>query len=142
MLVKIGDGLFDPAEIVGVLPSESSVYRTTLLLRGDRRCTVRGGADEITEDLIAAGLFADPEGPALPELSPEERDELKHLGQLGFGWIARDGDGKLFAYRDFPQREGVYWCGSLAGSETLRLSCDYDFVKAEDANPWAIEDLL
>ena len=78
----------------------------------------------------------------MPKLEPDEREELKHLALLGFGWIARDADGKLFSYKDYPKREGGYWTGSLVSSETVRLSGDFDFVAADAAKPWAIEDLL
>lgn len=141
MLIRIGDEFFEAAEIAAVRPA-ASASKTVLVLRCGRECTILRDYEDALGDLAAAGLLADPESMAMPKLEPEEREELKHLALLGFGWIARDGDGKLFAYRDFPTREGVYWTSGLAGSDTVRLDGDFDFVAADATKPWAIEDLL
>lgn len=141
MLVKIGDGFFESAEIAAVMPAAAG-SKTELTLRSGRSCQVPVEYEDALADLAGAGLLNDPYTLVLPKLEPGEREELKHLALLGFGWIARDGDGKLFAYRDFPTREGVYWTSGLAGSDTVRLDGDFDFVAADATKPWAIEDLL
>lgn len=139
MLANIGDSLIDPAEVIVAAPAGEE---TRLILRGGITLITRKSFDEVREQLIVAGAFADPDSLGLPKLSAEERDELRHLSNLGFGWIARDGDGKIFAYRDFPKRDGAYWMGSVGSGDTVQLSGDFDFVSSDAHEPLAIDDLL
>ena len=139
MLVKIGDGLFDPGEVVSVYPAGSCTSR--LILRNGAECPVRGAFDDVTEDLIDAGLFPDPEVSTGPHLTTEEAEELRHLYALGFTYIARDKDGKLYAYSDLPKKSGAYWTGPDFGDQK-RMTGAFDFVDAESEKPWLISQLL
>ena len=139
MLVKIGDGLFDPGEVVSVYPAGSCTSH--LVLRNGTECPVRGAFDDVTEDLIDAGLFPDPDVSTLPQLSPEEAEELRHLYALGFTYIARDKDGKLYAYSDLPKKSGAYWTGTDIGDQK-RMTGAFDFVDSEAEEPVLISSLL
>lgn len=141
MLIRIGDEFFEAAEIAAVRPA-ASASKTVLVLRCGRECTILRDYEDALGDLAAAGLLADPESMAMPKLEPEEREELSHLAHLGFRWIARDADGKIYAYRDFPSWDGGYWSTALTTSDTVRLDNDYDFVEATAHKPWSIEELL
>ena len=146
MLVRIGDGWYDPEEVVGIFPEEllraGGNGQAVVLLRGARNGICLGcGMDDAVEDLIAAGLIADPAASTVPKLSPEETEELQHLYALGFNWIARDADGKLYAYGDRPKLDGAYWTAPDP-SASHRMQGDFDFVDAPGQQPWAIVDLL
>lgn len=140
MLVKIGDGWYDPEKVVGIYPE--AYGEAAVLLRGVAARILLGcSIDDAQEDLIAAGLIADPRATTAPRLTPDEEAELQHLYALGFSWIARDADGKLYAYGDRPKLDGVYWTAFDATS-SHRMQGDFDFVDAPGQQPWAIVDLL
>ena len=117
MLIKIGDAWVDPEEIVGIVPAAVFPY-------GDSNPTIfiqmRGSTgslcahttmDEAEAALIDAGLIENPypEDDAAPELSTEERVELEAFDVQGFAWLARDADGKVFAYKEKPALEDGYF---------------------------------
>ena len=142
MLVKIGNAYIDPAEVVamrGVPANELDPAYVEIELRSGSSILIYCEMAEADEIMIEAGMIADPA--ANPILELEEVDELKHLLGLGFHWIARDGDGKIYAYKDKPLREGISWSAGIAQAP-LRLSGTYDFCDAADLEPWAIEALI
>jgi len=141
MFVRIGADLFEATEIAAVCHGPSS-WQTTIVLRSGHECVVGQEFEDALDDLTAAGLLEDPQSAVLPSLEPDEREELSHLAGLGFRWIARDADGKAYAYRGLPTFDGAYWNSDLAGDSTVRLSGAYDFVDADALKPWSIEDLL
>jgi len=67
--------------------------------------------DEAEAALIDAGYIENPypEDDPAPELSAEERVELEAFDAQGFAWLARDEDGKVFAYKEKPALEDGYF---------------------------------
>ena len=68
--------------------------------------------DEAEAALIDAGLIENPypeDDDTAPELSTEERVELEAFDAQGFAWLARDADGKVFAYKEKPALENGYF---------------------------------
>lgn len=58
-------------------------------------------------------------------------------------YIARNEDGKLFAYEAQPRKGKTYWkctCGNCL-LLNRQLNIDFPMVKWEDEEPWLIEDL-
>lgn len=117
MLIKIGDAWVDPEEIVGIVPAAGFPY-------GDSNPTIfiqmRGSTgslcahttmDEAEAALIDAGYIENPypENEEAPELSTEEHVELEAFDLQGFAWLARDADGKVFAYKEKPALENGYF---------------------------------
>lgn len=75
------------------------------------------------------------------KISKKDRAFLDYL--KGYKCVARDDDGKLYAYISIPKKllDCPCWgtdddCKSLA-----RLDIDFPMVKWSDAEPWKIEDL-
>lgn len=137
MLIKIGDAWVDPEEIVGV--REDPVWKTKnwLKIRFRHDCTemiIEATLDEAEAALIDAGLIENPypEEDEAPELSSEEREELAAFDAQGFAWLARDADGKVFAYKEKPALEdGYYFCPGASqpvqavGAFAFLDFCDY-----------------
>lgn len=77
-----------------------------------------------------------------PVISKKDRAFLDYLREK-YKFVARDEDGKLFAYEVQPKKENTYWectCGDcllLNG----KLNTDFPMVKWSDSEPWLIEDL-
>ena len=115
MLIKIGDAWVDPEEIVMVCDSYDSHLeihpQICIHLRNGSGTWIHSTLDEAEAALIDAGFIENPypEENEAPELSTEERVELEALDVQGFAWIARDADGKVFAYKEKPALENGYF---------------------------------
>ena len=114
MLIKIGDAWVDPEEIVGVRADPVWKTKDWLKIRfrhDSAEMIVEATLDEAETALIDAGLIENPypEDDEAPELSTEERVELEALDVQGFAWLARDADGKVFAYKEKPALENGYF---------------------------------
>ena len=113
MFVKIGDAWFNPDEITAIsLPSDMK-DPTKIIVTLRQGVSVRPDAtmDEAEAALIDAGVIENPypdEGDE-PELTEEERAELQVLYDAGYKVLARDADGKLYAYMGSPTLEGGYY---------------------------------
>lgn len=58
-------------------------------------------------------------------------------------YIARNEDGKLFAYEAQPRKGKTYWkctCGNCL-LLNRQLNIDFPMIKWEDSEPWLIDDL-
>ena len=116
MLIRIGDAWVDPEEIVGIASGGEPPYilhpQIMLFLRCSQSFWVRATMDEAEAALIDAGLIENPypeDDDAAPELSTEEHVELEAFDLQGFAWLARDADGKVFAYKEKPALENGYF---------------------------------
>lgn len=115
MLIKIGDAWVDPEEIAMVCDSYDSHLEIHPLicihLRNGSGTWIHSTLDEAEAALIDAGYIENPypEDDPAPELSAEERVELEAFDAQGFAWLARDEDGKVFAYKEKPALEDGYF---------------------------------
>ncbi|MDO4989315.1 MAG: hypothetical protein Q4E45_02305 [Eubacteriales bacterium] len=149
MLIKIGSAFIDPAEIAAITPDREDGL--TELEQATQICITlkHGGSfwidatmDEAEAALIDAGVIEDPaEDDAPPELTPEEKAVCQRLRKDGYCWIARDGDGKLFAYHLKPQKEGTYW-NPIDDRKPARIHEDFAFVDMDDQQPTWLPWLL
>jgi hypothetical protein len=146
MLIKIGNCWVDPLEIAmisGIKDSFDDVHpQICVHLRHGSGTWIEATMDEAEAALIDAGVI---EGPypeeAGPELSEAERAKLADLYDRDFEYLARDKDGKLYAFHNEPEKEGAYW-SALENVEAERIDESFDFIAFEDENPWSIPYLL
>lgn len=145
MLVKIGDCFVDPEQIQAVrdmfVPGDVTPTLEIILANGE--CfEAQAAMDEAEAVLIDAGVIENPcyDEPIeeLP-LSAEERIELEALDAQGYEYIARDIDGKLYAYKGEPGREGGYYYAPGATAPE-KVVGDFLYVDADEA--WSISFLL
>ena len=69
----------------------------------------------------------------------EEQTELSALDAQGYEYIARDIDGKLYAYKSEPGREGGYY---YAPGATAPEKVVGDFLCVDADEAWSISFLL
>lgn len=145
MLIKIGDAWIDPEEIAMILPDQpvedwtpEDSQNICVQLRHGSSMWIRATMDEAEAALIDAGYIEDPAADEAPELSDAELDELTGLEELGFKYVARDADGKLYAYFEKPTKDGAYW--NSRDGQPVKLKEDFDFI--DDSEPWSIAWLL
>ena len=77
-----------------------------------------------------------------PTLTPNER---KFCEITAYKYLAREEGGRLFAYDIKPvKRDGVWHSGlsNMLVADRRFKGCDFDFIKWEDDEPWAVEELL
>ena len=77
---------------------------------------------------------------ALPDLTGLEEEVLKRIDFV-FKFIARDQDGKLFAYYQKPRKGKSMWASEYP-HEQLPLTSLFDWIRFEDNDPWCIDDLV
>lgn len=153
MLIKIGSALIDPEEIAAIVPDMDETvpaYEKATHIRMDFR---HGGSvwidatmDEAEAAMIDAGVMTDltDEPPqdedTAPALSAFEIEELCKLCENGYRYMARDKDGKLYAFQHKPKYGGFYWDDpDLAPA--MRVD-GLSFVSEEDEEPTEICSIL
>lgn len=149
MLIKIGNAFIDPAEIAAVTGERGSssfpdaaVHRLFIYLRCGDACWIDATMDEAEAALIDAGYIESPYPEEPVELDPQDAVHAADLLADGYQWLARDGDGNLYAYLVRPERDGAYWGEGLTYPAAKRLRDGFGFVREEDEEPWEIAALL
>lgn len=76
-----------------------------------------------------------------PKISKRDKTFLDYLEN--YKYIARDFDGKLYAYTSIPTKtlDYAHWKTNGACKRLTGLDIDFPMVKWEDDEPWLIEDL-
>lgn len=111
-------------------------------LRSGGNVWITATMDEAEAALIDAGVIENPYPDAddePPELTENERSELAALDANGYEYIARDADGKLYAYKCEPGRADGYYFARGA-SEAEKVEGAFDCVDFGEA--WSIAFLL
>jgi hypothetical protein len=114
MYVSFHGVIFDPSTLVFAKRWDGDVALCFDARRGPNavihateECTSEEIFEELFEVLQDAGLAAaDPEP---VDLTEAEAAMLRNAHAEHYNWIARDKDGKLFAYINHPQLAGAYW---------------------------------
>ena len=153
MLIKIGSAFVDPAEIAAIEPDRDDSLQA--FERAQQICvTLKQGPsfwtdatmDEAEAALIDAGCIENPypEDEDPPAMTEDELDELRSLSHDGFGFLARDYDHRLYAYRNCPERDAVGWFDPRLSTDggTVRVCGEFLFVSEHDAAPTEIAPLL
>lgn len=156
MLIKIGSALIDPEEIAAIVPDMDETvpaYEKATHIRMDFK---HGGSvwidatmDEAEAAMIDAGVVTDLtadhgwDRSALPQMTNEEIARLYVLESDGYAYLARDKDGKLFAFRRRPEYGGFYWSDpSPFGASALQVDERFAFIGEDDSEPTEISELL
>lgn len=150
MLIKIRNTLIDPEEVQTVTPDRNEEREQVLIgFKGGCSCWIEGTMEEAEAALINAGVMTDltDEPPqdedAAPALSAFEIEELCKLYENEYRYMARDKDGKLYAYRRKPEHGGFYWSDPGPGGAGALQVCDgFEFIGEDDSEPTEISELL
>lgn len=146
MLVRIGDCFVDPEQIQAVrdmfVPALDETPTVEIVLANGECFEAQAAMDEAEAALIDAGVIENPypeDALETPALSDNERIELEALDAQGYEYIARDADGKLYAYKCEPGRaDGYYFARGAAEAEKVEGA--FDCVDFDEA--WSILFLL
>ncbi len=147
MLIKIGNYFVDPTEIAAVGGEFADIdgihYINIWLRKNEQSVLVESTMDEAEAALIDADVIEDPADDPMA-LIVEEMELLEQLDDEGYHFLARDRDGKLFAYRHMPTYDGAYWNPETpVNDEVKALNRDAcPFVTVDDAAPFDIREVL
>ena len=144
MLIKIGNAWVDPQEIAAFFPTADlpSTPKIGIILHSGGNVWAEATMDEAEAALIDAGYIENPYPENdTPDLTDGELEVAIELLDDGFIFLARDGDGKLYAFRYRPDRDGAYWNSSMTDEKPRRVNDGFDFISSEDAEPWRISEL-
>ena len=146
MLIRIGDCFVDPMQVQAVrdmfVPALDETPTVEIILANGACFEAQAAMDEAEAALIDAGVIENPypeEAFETPALSDEERLELEALDAQGYEYLARDADGKLYAYKCEPGREDGYYF-SPGCQQPEPVVGDFLCVDADEA--WSISFLL
>ena len=152
MLIKIGSAYVNPAEIAAIepdrddsLPDYERARKIYVSLKSGPSFWTDATMDEAEAALIDAGCIENPypEDVDPPAMTEDELDELRSLSRDGFGFLARDYDHRLYAYRNRPVHDALGWHPEAFMDGGLARVCGkFDFVSKHDAEPTEIAPLL
>ena len=141
MFISFYNVIFDPADL---LCAQALPWALSLQIRGTDKVlmipcvheTESGNkvdrSNEIFAELVdiltAQELMTGEE----PEISDDLYEALMDLHNKGYAWVARDRDGKMYAYLGKPEKDGAYWA-DLHPDQTIQLINPlYDDLDGED----------
>ena len=147
MLIKIGDAWIDPQEIACMREEIDSVDKTHYIVTRFKNAgddiLITATMDEAEAALIDAGLIEEPTYDVPPELTEAELTKLSALYDNGYKYLARDGDGKLFAYMTKPNSDGIGFYPSPFTEKAAQVFEAFNFLMpgawleiAEALNGW------
>ncbi|MBQ6359408.1 MAG: hypothetical protein IJI97_10760 [Clostridia bacterium] len=117
-----------------------------VMLRNTYSILTDATMDEAEDALIDAGVVTDltaeqeaDESP-IPPLHDEELAKLTELASDGYKYLARDKDGKLYAFRHKPKYGGFYW-DDPDPAPALQVD-GLTFISEDDKEPTEISSLL
>jgi hypothetical protein len=130
MLVKIGNAYLDPAETVFIGDEYADIDGTHYLkvrFKGAGRAQlIEATMDEAEAALIDAGVIEEPVYDEVPDLTEAELTKLGELYDNGYKYLARDVDGKLFAYMAKPNSDGVGFFPSSFTEKATQVTEAFD----------------
>lgn len=121
-MVKIGEAYVDLKSVEAITPMrECNGY--ALFLAGGRIVGLSGVTEAEVLDALEAGGCLDPQCVTFtPSLAEQELAELHTLWIGGFRYVARDSNGKIFAYRTKPSKGENEW--EADNDEVRRVNID------------------
>lgn len=149
MLIKIGDCFVDPEEIALIRGDEPDPVNDPgpgdmlmIQLRGGAGVWITATMDEAEAALIDAGVIENPYPEAedeAPVLSEEETAELRAMRDLGCDYIARDADGRVYAYKEQPVQDDGYFFAP-GSTQPVQVTNAYTFLDTGEAMsiPWLL----
>ena len=146
MLIKIGDCFVDPEEISAMREEIDSVDKTRYLIIRFKNAgddfMIEGTMDEAEAALIDAGVIENPYPEAedkAPALSEEEAEELRAFYDQDFDYIARDADGRVYAYKEQPVQDDGYFFAP-GSTQPVQVKSAYPFLDIGEAMsiPWLL----
>jgi len=138
-------------DILGVEPNErfkikyrenNNIYDDIYFIKEDLNIYAETKTTERWTDLKIRDLLIEHyEIIKLPKITEKEQLAIDYLKECGYNWLAKDKDGKVFAYRKRPLKN--YWSSWESSSfiiDSLIVEIPISFISGEDEKPYYIGD--
>ena len=138
-------------DILGVEPNErfkikyrenNNIYDDIYFIKEDLNIYAETKTTERWTDLKIRDLLIEHyEIIKLPKVTEKEQLAIDYLKECGYNWLAKDKDGKVFAYRKRPVKN--YWSSWESSSfivDSLIVEIPISFISGEDEKPYYIGD--
>lgn len=137
-MIRIADHIINEDRIVAAYPS--SVGRTELIMDGAEQPVLLECEFACLEDALrAANLLTGGLGVDVIGFTNDELATLRMLHSDEFRYLARDGDGKLFAYKGEPEKGAFGWrVRGFPTESPVRVREGFDFLAWHDDRPLCI----
>lgn len=139
-MIKLGDAYFDEASILAISPciapgADGPASHYTVHLAGGQFYRWTADAEEVQRRLEEVGLI-DPQPLPTPGFTESERVELSTCLALGYGYAAKDENGRIFAYESAPAKGERSWLNDDRWSHVTPLVAgEYAALSFEDEHP-------
>lgn len=140
-MIKLGDCIFNEDVVVLVKPTEDG-KATSILLKYTGKIRIEIPFEEAVGCFIAVGLLPGAAGTDVIQVPSEDVLVLTQLHREGFRYLARDYDGKLFAYGCAPSKGVFGWRANHREGTPKRVSKGCAFVTWDDEQPLSITAML
>ncbi len=152
-MIRLGDAIINDDQIESILPIKGEGIRCSSIAESDAVFVkflsgeyLRIGLPfgEVLERLHECGkIYEDDRAEnEILRFTPAELKELGEAFDAGYYFLAKDKDGKVFAYKEEPIRRGAYWNSRLndaAGS--IRLNESYEDVQWDLPLPICLDNI-
>lgn len=137
-MIRIADHIINENRIVAAYPSPMG--GTELIMDGANQSVLLDCELASLEDVLrAANLLAVGLGVDVIGLTNDELATLRMLHSDEFRYLARDGDGKLFAYKGEPEKGAFGWrVRGFPAEAPVRVREGFDFLTWSDDQPLCI----
>lgn len=144
-MIRIGNCFFDRSAVMAILPQDDGETVSVCVKWGRIfRVKIQPGED-LGRILDGYGLLDPAREPVEPGgmLTAEETFELSSALVEGFEYVAKDMDGRCYAFPVPPEKRGAYWEMPVGFSlEPLRLLGSYECIDPDEDKPVKIAQLL
>lgn len=156
-MIRLGDAVINEDQIEYIVPiddegqfcgSGDGVGTKVRLLSG-RSLQLEIPFKEAIKDLFANGIIYQDHNDLADDLTDADEGftaaevaELRRAYKSGYHYVARDKDGKVYAFVDEPVRHGAYWdCRSLDNPGNMRLDQPYQCIRWDIDQPLCIDSI-
>lgn len=140
-MIKLGDYIVNEDVVVLVKPTEGG-KATSILLKYTAEIRIEMPFEEAVGCFIEAGILPGAAGTDVVQVPSEDVLALTQLHREGFRYLARDYDGKLFAYGRAPSKGVLGWRADDREGSPKRVSKGCAFVTWDDEQPLSITAML
>lgn len=145
-MIQIGNSYFDRDSVIAVLPQPDG-ETVSVCVKWGRIFRVKIEPGERLDGILDRYGMLEPPADLPPDpaglLTDAEVVELSCAQVEGYAYVAKDQDGRVYAFKVMPEKRGAYWETPVGYSiDPHRLLGDYACLSFEDKEPVEIAQLL
>lgn len=149
-MIRVGNAILNedlvaairPVDEDGMLVPEEASVLVVVDLAGGQEIGVHATMAEVRQALEQAGVLDVERAVLQLALKEKEIKVLRTIHRENFHFVARDADGKLFAYTAKPSKGKRTWMNDDETSTVLRIRAEIDCLSFEDEEPLDLDMLF